>query len=160
MPVFTARAAAAAGGGFDLVAQIDVVDGTAIGDDETGKLPFVAQDVLDQQVASTRRLSIDAVVGAHERIRARFTNAGLEVREVRLAEVTFAHDRIECVALGFGSAVDGEVFHGGDRLEVLRMVALKPADELNRQPACEERIFAEGFLAASPTRVAEDVDVR
>src|SRR5436305_13434524 len=40
------------------------------------------------------------------------------------------------------------------------VIALDAPDELRRENSGEERIFAVGLLTASPTRIAEDVDVR
>jgi len=64
------------------------------------------------------------------------------------------------VAKGFGAAVNGVMFGSGNRFEVARVVTLKAGDETGTKTSGEERIFAVGFLAASPTRIAEDVDVR
>jgi hypothetical protein len=142
------------------VAKEDVVDRAAIGDDVARKLPLAAQNIAEQHVAATRRLAVDAVVCTHERVRATFANAHLEVGQIALAQVTLAHDGVERVALWLRSAVDGEVFHGRDGLEVLRVVALQPADELDRQLTRQKRIFAVRLLSASPAGIPEDVDVR
>src|SRR5262249_40142288 len=88
------------------------------------------------------------------------TNPRLEVREVRLTQIALAHDGVERVAQGLRSAVDGVVLHRGDGLEVLRVVALKPPNELDGELARQKRILAVRLLAAPPTRVAKDVDVR
>ena len=71
------------------------------------------------------------VVGAHQRVRAALADARLEVRQVALAQVALADDRVERVALGLGAAVNGEVLHRRDGLEVLGVVALQPANELH-----------------------------
>lgn len=63
------------------------------------------------------------------------------------------------MAEGFGATVNGVVFGSGNGFEVARVVALKAGDESDAKTSGEERIFAIGFLAASPTRIAEDVDV-
>src|ERR1700751_4015884 len=62
------------------------------------------------------------------------------------------------MAEGFGAAVNGVMFGSGNRFEVTRVVALKAGDESDAKTGGEERIFAGGFLAASQTRIAEDVD--
>ncbi len=63
------------------------------------------------------------------------------------------------MARGFGSAVHREMLRGGDHLVVLRIVSLQPFDESHGQPPGERRIFAVGFLAASPPGIAKNVDV-
>ena len=78
-----------------------------------------------------RRLAVDAVVGAHERVRAAFANAHLEVRQIALAQIALADDGVERVALRLGAAVHGEMLHRRDGLEVLRIVALQAANELH-----------------------------
>jgi len=101
-----------------------------------------------------------SIVRAHERVRATFANARLEVRQVTLAQVALADDGVEAVTLGLRAAVDSEMFHGGNRLQILRIIALQPMDELHRQPAGEQWIFAVRLLSAPPTRIAKEVDVR
>src|SRR5271170_2548622 len=63
------------------------------------------------------------------------------------------------MARGLGAAMDGVVLGGGDGLEVLGVVALQALDELDGHSAGEERVFAVGFHAASPARVAKEIDV-
>ena len=63
------------------------------------------------------------------------------------------------MARGLGAAVHGEVLGRGDDAVVLRIVALHAGDEGDAHARGEERIFAVGFLAAAPARIAEDVDV-
>jgi len=63
------------------------------------------------------------------------------------------------VAKGFGAAVNGEVFGSGNGFEVTRVVTLQAVDESDAKTRGEERIFAVSFLAASPARIAEDIDV-
>ena len=52
------------------------------------------------------------------------------------------------------------MFRAGHRLDVMRIVALQSANKRDAESAREERVFSISFLAASPARVAEDVDVR
>ncbi len=58
-----------------------------------------------------------------------------------------------------GAAVDGEVLGRGDQLQVARVVALQALDERDAHAGGQVWVFAVGFLAATPARVAEDVDV-
>ena len=53
----------------------------------------------------------------------------------------------------------GVVFGCGDRLEVLRVVALHAANESCTEPLCEEGILSVGFLSPAPPRIAKDIDV-
>ena len=54
----------------------------------------------------------------------------------------------------------GEVLRSRVDLAILRIVALQPLDECDAHARGEPRILAVGLLAASPARIAEDVDVR
>src|ERR1017187_4774491 len=51
------------------------------------------------------------------------------------------------------------MFGSGNRLEILRIIALQSGYIGHPELAGKKRIFAIGFLAPAPTRVAEDVDV-
>ena len=53
----------------------------------------------------------------------------------------------------------GIVLGGGDQLQIFGIVALHAGDKRHAHAAGEKRIFAIGLLAASPARVAKDVDV-
>src|SRR5947207_5472215 len=147
------------GGRGDPVALVDVIDGTTIGHDVTGEAPLPPQDGPQQQVAAAGRRAEHPVVRAHQGVGARLANAGLEVGQVALAQVSLAHHGVELVAQRLGTRVDGEVLHGRDSLEIPGIVALEPADERHGEPPGEVGVFAVGLLAASPPRVAEQVDV-
>src|SRR5919199_4347460 len=64
------------------------------------------------------------------------------------------------MALRLRAGVHGVVLRRRNHLEILRVVALHAADELDAEARGEVRVFAVGLLAAPPARVAEDVDVR
>jgi hypothetical protein len=106
-----------------------------------------------------RGLAVDPVVRAHERVRAAFADTHLEVRQIGLAEIALAHDGVERVSLRLGPAVNGEVLHRRDGLEVLRVVALKTTDELHRELAREERVLAVR-LGRVPSGDRGEIDVR
>ncbi len=63
------------------------------------------------------------------------------------------------MAFWFRSAVDHIMFHSGNSLEVLRVIALQALDELNAKPSGQKRILAVGFLPSPPSRIPEDIDV-
>src|SRR5437667_12883761 len=47
-----------------------------------------------------------------------------------------------------------------DHFEVFWIASLQAFDEFDSEPCGQIRIFAIGFLAAAPTRIAKDVNVR
>ena len=114
---------------------IDIVDGAAIGDDITLEAPFLAKDSGEQAAAAAAGLAIEAVVGAHDGISSAFLYSHFKLREVGLAEVALVRPGIEEMPFGFGAAMDGEVFDGGDGLEILRVVALQAFDKLDGEAA-------------------------
>ena len=63
------------------------------------------------------------------------------------------------MAFGLGAAVHGEMLGAGGGLEQVGMVALQAAHHGGAEFAGQERILAEGFLAAPPARITEDIDV-
>ena len=63
------------------------------------------------------------------------------------------------MALGFGPAVHGVVLGCSHGFQVLGVVALKPENELRRHAAGQVGVFAVSFHAASPARVAKEIDV-
>src|SRR6202008_554097 len=84
----------------------------------------------------------------------------LEVRQVAVAKITVARHGVEHVTLRLRTAVNPEVLHRGDGLEVLRVVPLQALDEGNGDASRQERIFPVRFLSAPPTGTTEEVDVR
>ena len=86
-------------------------------------------------------------------------DASFELRKIRFTEIALTYPRVKRMAFRFGTTVHGEVFYCGDGLQVLRVVALQPANELYGQLSREKRIFPVRFLPSSPPRVAKDVDV-
>src|SRR5436853_6332414 len=64
------------------------------------------------------------------------------------------------MALRFRAAMHGVMLWRRDDFVISRIVALQPFDELHAQTRRQVRVFAVSLLAASPARVAEDVDIR
>src|SRR5579863_8186649 len=82
-----------------------------------------------------------------------------ESRQVRIPEIVRGGIDVGLVARGLGTAVDRVMLGRGDRTKVFRVVTLNAFDKGGAEPTSQERIFPVGFLAASPARIAKDVDV-
>src|SRR6476469_4748150 len=54
----------------------------------------------------------------------------------------------------------GEMFRGCDGLEVMGIVPLHTVDECEGHLSGEIRVLSVGLLAAAPTRIAKDIDIR
>ena len=138
----------------------DIVDSAAVRDDVSLELPRAAKRVLQQKLVSAGRLAVDAVVCAHHRPGVALHNRRAKCRRVCVFLVMLADVNVSEVARWLRPAVYGKVFGSGDHAIIMRIVALHAGDESNGHTTTEERIFPIGLLAATPARVAEDIDVR
>ena len=146
--------------GHVLAAVEVVVDGVAVGDHQAVIAPLVAEDVHEQAVAHRARNALVALVRAHHFADVTLDHQGLEGGEVGLPEVAHRHGHVHAVAERFRTAVHGVVLGAGVGLIVLAGLLLHAQDGLEADDRGQVRVLARGLLAASPARVAEDVDVR
>src|ERR1700759_4983350 len=137
----------------------EVADGAAIGGDESLEVPVAAEDVAEEHFAGTGGNFVDPVVGAHDGVGFAVDDGGAEGGQVGVPEIVRSGIAVGLVACGFGAAVDGVMLGRGDGAEVFRIVALDALNKCGAEAGGEERIFAVGFLAASPAWIAKDVDV-
>ena len=120
----------------------------------------VPQDILDQQLGAGSRIAVYTVIGAHKAEYAGFGQA-LKGGQIGLIEVLLGHDGVKFMAHGLRTGVDGIVLGAGRSLIVAVFVFfLYGIDKLEAELGGEIRIFAVGFLAAAPTGITENVDVR
>ena len=122
-------------------------------------MPVAAEDVAEEHFAGAGGDVVDRVVGAHDGVGVALGDGGAEGGQVGVPEIVRSGIDVGLVARGLGSAVDGVVLGRGDGAEVVRIVALDAFDEGGAEAGGEEGIFAVGFLAAAPARIAKDVDV-
>ena len=144
----------------EVVIAKDVDDGGAVRDHVALEIPFAPQLVLEQKLVDARGLSVDAVVGAHDRASLAFGDRGPKSGQIGVQFVVLADFDVGGVARRLGPAVDGVVLGRGNSAIVFRIIALHSGDVGHAQARAQEWILTEGFLAASPARVAKDVDVR
>ena len=142
-----------------LAAVEEVVDGIAVGEDNGFIAPLVAQDVDEQAVATTAGLALKALVGTHHLAHVSFLHQSLEGWQIRLPEVAVGRLDVHRMAQRLRTAVHGIVLSAGVGLIILVVVALHALDCRYAQHGVHIRVFAAGLLSASPTRVAEDVDI-
>ena len=137
----------------------DIGDGSAVGDNISVELPFVLQSLMQKQFAGAGRGSIDGVVSAHDAVGVGVDDKASECGKIRVGEIVRGDDGVEGVARDSGPAVNREVFCRGNDLEIARIRTLQTLHKGGADAAGEKRIFAVGFLSASPARVAIDVDI-
>ena len=111
---------------------VDVHDGPTVRHDVALEPPLGSENLLEEEGASAGRIPPEPVVGAHDRLGLPVDDGSSKRRKVRLPQVPLVHHSVEGVTVWFRTAVDGEVFGGGHRLQVEGMVSLHPTDELHR----------------------------
>ena len=138
----------------------EVVNGPAVGNHQSLIAPFSAKQGIDQIGIRAAGNAAEAVVGNHHLLYVRFGHQILEGGKIGLPQVAFAYFCVETVPVPFRSGVDGEMLGAGVRLVHRRLrVALQPPDHGHAELSREIWVLSVGLHAASPARVAEDVDV-
>ncbi len=112
-----------------------------------------------QQRAGAQRITINGIIGAHQRIGLAVDNGRAESGQVGVFEVEFGDIDIEAVTQRFRTGMDGEVLRRRHALVIERIVALDAMNEADGHVAGQVRVLAIGFLTAAPARIAEDVDI-
>ena len=135
------------------------IDRRAIRDHVALKIPLAPQLVIEQKLVDAGGLPVDAVVGAHHGAGLALGYRRAERRQVGVHFVVLAHFHVGNVPRRLGSAVHREMLRRRNGEIVFRIVSLHAGDEGDAHARRQEWIFAVGLLAASPARVAKDVDV-
>ena len=146
--------------GMGVVRTVEVGNCAAVGDHYAVEVPLVAEDVLQQPVAGAAGLTLVAVVCAHHFLNVSVLDYHLERGEVGLPEVAHRDGDVETVAQRLGTAVHGIVLGAGMQLVIFLVGALHGLDGLGAHHGVEVRVLAGSLLSASPSGVAEYVDVR
>ena len=141
-----------------IVALVDIADGPAIGDDVTAEAPLIAEKAEEKMIGAGGLVE-NGIVRAHDGSGVAIDDGGAEGGRVRVIEIVEGDGNIEAMAKSFGAAVNGVMLGSRNSFEIVRIIALKAGDEGYAEASGEERIFAVSFLAASPTRITEDIDV-
>ena len=147
------------GRGHQLVRHPDVADRVTIGHHVAGESPALSQRLCQQERARRGGLSVHAIVGAHDGAHPAFADGRFKVGQIAVVKVLLGRLGIEAVSERLRSAVHRKVLGAGQGLGVARIVALESLDEGDSQASGQKRIFAIRLLAASPARIADEVDV-
>ena len=146
-------------GGLVVMALEDVDDRSAIGDHVALESPLASQLVLQKEFIGAGGLAVDAVIGAHHRAGFGLDDRGAEGRQIGVHLIVLAYGNVGGVARRFRAAVYGKVLGRGDGAVIARVVTLQSGNKSHPQARGKKGVFAIGFLAASPARIAKDVDV-
>ena len=148
------------GGGGDLMVSVEIFDRAAVADHMAGEAPLLTQHRLQQIRVGAAGFGVEAVIGPHDRFDLALGDGRLERGQIGVPQVARADGDIEPVAEGLGTAVHRIVLGAGRDFQVAPVAPLQAFDEGHSQATGEVGVFAVGFMAAPPARVAEDVDVR
>ena len=141
---------------------IKVVNSAAVTYDHVIVAPLVAENLYHQRIATAARFALKSIVSAHHFFHMSLTHQALKSIEVGFRKV--AQRNVLCVegmTLVLRSTVYGIVLCTSMEFVVLAILgALQTANDSQSHHSRKVRVFAVGFLPTSPTRVAEDIDVR
>ena len=137
----------------------EIVDCAAVGQNNCLIIPAITQHVDQQFVAAAAGFALVAIVGAHDFLNVSFSHQFFKSRQIGCPQITFRHSGVVFVAIPFRTAVNGVMLSAGVRFEIFRVVALQAFDHCHAHATSEIRVFAIGFHATTPARVAEDVNV-
>ena len=140
----------------------EIADGSTVTYHHVFISPFITQNLSQQTIAATTRISFKAVIGAHHLFYIRFLYQVFKGRQISFPQIAGRNIlRIEIMAFGFRTAMHGIVFGTGMKFVIFGIGRpLQPINDCNSHTAGQVRIFPIGLLSASPTRVTEDIHVR
>ena len=121
---------------------------------------MLAQQIVEQEGTGAARNAVKRVIGAHHAGDLTLAHHPLELRQICLIQVAIRKLGIETMPVPFRAAVDRVMFCASHRQHVVGIVTLNAFDEFDANLAREKGVFTVSLLAASPARIAEDVDVR
>ena len=142
----------------DHMTFVEVTNGPAVGDHMALKAPFAADLIHQQELTAAAGLAVGSVVSTHDRFCLGILDAGLEGIEVGFLHILGIGFRIEAVAQCLGATVDRQMLGTGSGLHDFAF-ALEATDIGLAQPCGQVRIFAIGFMAATPAGIAENIDI-
>src|ERR1019366_7712000 len=122
------------------------------------KSPVVAKSV-QQKWAGARRQPENRVAGAHDACGFSFCNCCAKRGVVGIREIVRSDFDVEAMADWLRAAMHGKMFWGGNCFQITRIISLQSGHECHADARSEEGIFAIGFLASAPARIAKDIYV-
>ena len=144
--------------GGNLVVFVEVPDRPAVRNKMSLKAP-VAAKLFHQHVACAAGLTVCTVIRAHYRLYPGFLYKGLERGEIGLFEILLGGNGVEAVTQSLRAAVHRKVLGTGCRAQGLAL-ALKASDKGFAEPGGQVGVFAVGLMAAPPSGITEDIDIR
>ena len=125
-----------------------------VGDDHSGKSPFIAEYPVKEHVIFSAPPAVNLVIGSHHAVGIGLFNGSPEGGEVDLAQGPFTDCHIYCPAIVF--LVVQRVMFQADRDSVVLHAAGIPDRKLRAQ----ERVFAKVFISSSACGNSLDIYCR
>ncbi len=139
-----------------------IIHSPAVAHHHAVEFPLVAQNLLKQTCIAATGLAVQTLVGAHHLCHMAVLHQRFKSRKVRFPEIA-QRQRIDvhAVSAPLRPAVNSKMLGAGQQLFILLVPrSLQSAHDCQAHARSQIRVFAVSFLAASPARVAENVDVR
>ena len=146
--------------GFMLALVVEVVDSVTVCQHDTIVVPFITQDIDEQTITGTTRHALETIVGTHHLTDITFLDQSLEGGQVGLPQVTGIDSGVIRMAQRLRTTVHSIVLGTSMGLEVVRVVTLHTEYGLHTKNGIQVGVLTTSLLTTSPTRVAEDVDIR
>ena len=137
----------------------DAADGAAVGNHIAVKAPFIPQERRQQPRVRRAGNAVHRIVGRHDGLRMPPPYAGLEGRQIVLAELLLADDGVALEAVVF-LVVRREMLGRGDYFQITGIVALQAPHEGGAVFAGQERIFPVGLGRTAPAGIPRHIHRR
>src|SRR5699024_7365730 len=103
---------------------VEVIYRPTVGDHHTLKAPFVPQDIHQESITSTTRLSLERIIGTHHFLHIPFLYQCFEGGKIGFPEVTVGNNRVIGMAVPFRSTMHRIMLGTGMRFKISIVVSL------------------------------------
>ena len=139
------------------VVFMEIFDCPAVGNEISLEAPVAAKYFLKGRT-SAAGLSVSAVVSTHEAFHVSLLCQGLKCWQIGFLHIFLGNNCVKFMTDGFRTGVDCEMLGTGSGFHNIT-VSLDAFYKSNAQFFGEVRVFAVGFMSASPSGITENIDV-
>ena len=145
------------GGGY-LMIDVEIPDCPAVADHMAAESPFSAERPDQQCFTAAGRLTVHAVICAHDRFNLGFLNRRFKCSKICFRHILRRSLSIEFMAKGLGTGMYSKMLAACSGLQVFSM-PLQAFYKAYAETACQIWILPVCLMPAPPSRIAEYVDV-
>ena len=142
-----------------MVVLMEIADGPAVAGDVAVKLPLSPKDIHQKRFGTAGGLTVDAIVGAHHGFHLTLRDRGFKGGQIGLIHILGRSLGIKGVPDRLRAGVDRKMLGAGCRLQVVPF-SLQTLNVGHAKAAGQIGIFTQCLMAAAPSRVTKDIDVR